>query len=143
MSLQITSKTLYYNVVNRYYNMVYIIQSTLSVLTLNKTRFISPPVKTPAAMFPFELRPLSVRKSAALWVMVCLRPIKPQHCTPHKLQIPQWPIFETNKNFIEGTGVNLTTMNNLNNWNKERFIKLVTETKRQVKTKYKTITTYS
>lgn len=47
----------------------------------------------------------------------------------------QW--FETNKNFIEGTGVNFTTMNNLNTGNKERFIKLVTETEKQVKTNLK------
>ncbi len=64
------NKTLPYNVVNCYYNMVCIIKSTLSALTLNKNTFYFTSVKTPAAMFPFELRPLSVRKSAGLWVMV-------------------------------------------------------------------------
>lgn len=52
-------------------------------------------------------------------------------------------LFETNKNFIEGTGVNFTTINNLNNvnnGNQERFVKLVTATEKQVKQK---ITTYS
>lgn len=51
-------------------------------------------------------------------------------------------LFETNKNFIEGTGVNFTTINNLNNvnnGNQERFVKLVTATEKQVKQK---ITTY-